>query len=75
MARFHISIGSTIVQYGLQSISAYGMEPKYEPASGILTIPIKLRIPSIALGIGEGTPSVRGMQVLMTTILAVAGVQ
>jgi len=69
------SIGSTIVQYGLQSVTAYGMEPNYEPAQGILTIPIKLRIPCVGLGLGADKASAKGIELVMTTVLAIAGVQ
>lgn len=68
-------MGSTIVPYGLQSVYAYGIEPNYEAATEVLDVPIKLRIPSIAMGVGVGTASLKGIQSVMTAVLAIAGVQ
>ncbi len=68
------SIGSTIVQYGLQSVDAYSTGANYEPAKGILTVPVELRIPAIGMGTGEAAVSVKGIQAVMTAVLAIAGV-
>ena len=68
-------IGSTTVQYGLQSLSAYGIEPKYESAAGVLTVPSGLRIPSVGLGLNVDSDSSKGLQVIMTALLAMSGVQ
>jgi hypothetical protein len=68
------AIGSTIVQYGLQSVSANGGEPMYQAANEILAVPIRLHIPSVGLGIGENSsPTTRGLQTALTAILAIAG--
>ena len=69
------SIGSTIVQFGLQSVYTYGTEPNYQAAGGILDVPIKLKIPSMAMGVGEHSASVKGIQSVMTVVLAISGVQ
>jgi len=68
------AIGSTIVQYGWQSVGAYSAEPAYAPASGILELPIQLRIPAVGMGVGEAVPSARALQIIMTAVLAIAGV-
>jgi len=68
------AIGSTIVQYGWQSVGAYSAEPAYSPASGILELPIQLRIPAVGMGVGEGVPGAKALQIVMTAVLALAGV-
>ncbi len=68
------SIGSTIVQYGLQTISAFSLEPEYEGEMGHLSLPMSMRIPAIELGSRENEVSVRSIQIVMTAVLAIAGV-
>ncbi|HLH30265.1 MAG TPA: hypothetical protein VKY31_03620 [Terriglobia bacterium] len=68
------SIGSTIVQYGLQSAGIYLREPDYKPAVGSMAVPIELRIPTVGVGIGEGRPTVKGVESAITALLAIAGV-
>ena len=68
------AIGSTIVQYGIQSVGAYAGEPIYATAKGILEVPIELRIPAVGMGIGDGASTARGIQIVMTALLAIAGV-
>jgi len=69
------SIGSTVVQYGLQSIAVFDPHPKYLPdATGILAVPIEMHIPAIAMGVGETKPDFKGVQAALTAVLAMAGV-
>ncbi|MBI4473555.1 MAG: hypothetical protein HY646_12880 [Acidobacteria bacterium] len=66
------TIGSTIVQVALESIMTLGMKPYHEEEMSDRESALELRIPSIAIGCGYSTA--RGVQAVMTVVLAVAGI-
>ena len=81
-------IGSPLVQTATATARAFGFLPRYSIASTDANIPISMNIPAITVASGgtgsrahaldewidvEKTSSVRGINVLMATILALAG--
>jgi len=82
------SIGSPIVQLTTEVYRAFGIEPSYNQSSTDANIPISLGIPAITIdrgGMGGRSHSldewvdvsqpetVKGVQVVLTTVLALAG--
>ena len=83
------SESATIVKFAVAAFEAFGIRPTFRISSTDSNVPISLGIPAITIGRGglggrshsldewvdiEREPTVRGMQVVMTTILAIAGV-
>ncbi len=84
------SVGSTIVQTASAVIRAFGLKPSYTMGSTDSNVPISLHIPAITIDAGgsggrnhaldewvdvEKTASVRGIQIAMGILLALAGIQ
>jgi len=83
------SESANIVKFAVAAFEAFGIRPTFRISSTDSNVPISLGIPAITIGRGglggrshsldewvdiEREPTVRGMQVVMTTILAIAGV-
>ena len=81
-------VDSRIVQIAAASIRAAGLKPTFIPNSTDANVPISMRIPAITLDSGgdtggahslgewisvEKAPSLRGIQITLATILALAG--
>jgi acetylornithine deacetylase/succinyl-diaminopimelate desuccinylase-like protein len=85
-----VSIGSNIVQTASAAIRAFGLSPVYETSSTDANIPVSMKIPAITIGSGgeggrahaldewidvEKTSSLRGIDIALTTLLGLAGIQ
>ena len=83
------SESATIVKFAVAAFEAFGIRPTFRISSTDSNVPISLGIPAITIGRGglggrshsldewvdiEREPTVRGIQVVLTTILAIAGV-
>ena len=83
------SESANIVKFAVAAFEAFGIRPTFRISSTDSNVPISLGIPAITIGRGglggrshsldewvdiEREPTVRGMQVVLTTILAIAGV-
>ena len=83
------SESANIVKFAVAAFEAFGIRPTFRISSTDSNVPISLGIPAITIGRGglggrshsldewvdiEREPTVRGLQVVMTTILAIAGV-
>jgi tripeptide aminopeptidase len=81
---------SPIVQIASHVIQRFGMQPSYSTGSTDANIPMSLKIPSITIDSGgqggrahaldewidvEKSASVKGIQVVLTTLVALAGLQ
>ena len=79
---------ASIVRMALEAARAFGVEPTLRTSSTDANLPISLGIPAITIGRGglggrshsldewvdvDREPTVRGLQVTLTTVLAVAG--
>jgi acetylornithine deacetylase/succinyl-diaminopimelate desuccinylase-like protein len=85
-----VSSDAFIVQAAAEAVRRFGMQPSYSTGSTDSNIPISMNIPAITIDSGGfgGRPhaidewidvdknaSVRGINLVMTTLLAIAGVQ
>ena len=83
------SESTNIVRFAVAAFEAFGIRPTFRISSTDANVPISLGIPAITIGRGglggrshsldewvdiEREPTVRGIQVVLTTILAIAGV-
>ena len=83
------SESANIVKFAVAAFEAFGIRPTFRISSTDSNVPISLGIPAITIGRGglsgrshsldewvdiEREPTVRGIQVVLTTILAIAGV-
>lgn len=83
------SESANIVKFAVAAFEAFGLRPTFRISSTDSNVPISLGIPAITIGRGglsgrshsldewvdiEREPTVRGIQVVLTTILAIAGV-
>ena len=83
------SESANIVKFAVAAFEAFGIRPTFRISSTDSNVPISLGIPAITIGRGglggrshsldewvdiEREPTVRGLQVVLTTILAIAGV-
>jgi di/tripeptidase len=83
-------VESVIVQTASAVIKSFGMQPRYSTGSTDSNIPMSLKIPAITMDSGgtggrahaldewievDKSTSVRGIQVVMTTLVALAGLQ
>ena len=83
------SESANIVKFAVAAFGAFGIRPTFRISSTDSNVPISLGIPAITIGRGglsgrshsldewvdiEREPTVRGIQVVLTTILAIAGV-
>ena len=83
-------VESTLVQTASAAIRAFGLQPRYEASSTDANIPISLNIPAIRMNGGgsggrshspdewmdvEKTALVKGVSIVMATLLATAGMQ
>jgi di/tripeptidase len=81
-------VNSKIVQTASAVIQAFGLQPTYSIASTDSNIPISLKIPAITMDVGidgggahaldewldvEKTAGVRGISIIMATLLTLAG--